>query len=387
MKALAIGYVNVRRMLRERSNIFFVFIFPIAIILLIGLQFGGGFDPVVGAHQADDGSISQSIMAELEGADGLATRTFDSEEELHAAVERGRVQAGLSLPAGMDEAARSGERVEMGFVARPDGAGPQLQSMVAAAAADVMRPVGAARFAVASAGADFDEALAAAAELSAEVEGPAVEVSAVGESLFPADMGQFDLGAPSMLVMFTFMTAMAGSAALILSRSLGISRRMLSTPTSIGAIITGESLGRWGTGMVQGLYIMFFSVVLFGVDFGDPIGAFLVLAIFSGVGAGAGVLMGATFANDEQASGVGVMLSIGLAALGGAMFPLELFGETMRAVAHAAPHAWAIDAFSELIRRDGSITDIVAELGALTLYAAALFALAAWRLRVAITRP
>ena len=39
MKVLAIAAANLRRMLRERSNIFFVFIFPIALILLIGIQF------------------------------------------------------------------------------------------------------------------------------------------------------------------------------------------------------------------------------------------------------------------------------------------------------------------------------------------------------------
>lgn len=81
------------------------------------------------------------------------------------------------------------------------------------------------------------------------------------------------------------------------------------------------------------------------------------------------------------------MLSIGMAALGGAMFPLELFGETMQRVAHATPHAWAIDAFSELIRHDGSTMDILTELGVLVVYATVLFVLAAWRLRVAITRP
>ena len=47
-KVLAIGFSNVTRMLRDRSNIFFVFIFPIAIILLIGVQFGGGVVPGVG---------------------------------------------------------------------------------------------------------------------------------------------------------------------------------------------------------------------------------------------------------------------------------------------------------------------------------------------------
>jgi hypothetical protein len=40
MKALAIARVNVKRLLRERSNIFFVFIFPIALILSSDAQFG-----------------------------------------------------------------------------------------------------------------------------------------------------------------------------------------------------------------------------------------------------------------------------------------------------------------------------------------------------------
>lgn len=387
MKVVAIGLSNIRRMLRERSNIFFVFIFPIAIILLIGLQFGSGFDPVVGIFQADDGRISESITTELESTDGLAIRAFDTEGDLFVAVERGQVQAGLTLPAGLDDLATDGEQIEVGFVARPDGAGAQLQSLVGAVIADVMRPVGAAQFASVETGSSFEESLAVASQISGDVQGPAVEVSAVGESLFPADMGQFDLGAPSMTVMFVFLTAMAGSAALILTRKLGISQRMLSTPTPIGSIVVGESLGRWGTAMVQGLYIMVFSFLIFSVDWGDPIGALLVLVVFSAVGAGAGILMGATFANDEQAAGIGVMLSIGMAALGGAMFPLELFGETMQRVAHATPHAWAIDAFAELIRHDGSVMDILTELGVLAVYALVLFVLAAWRLRVAITRP
>ena len=39
-KVFTIAWSNVKRMLRERSNIFFVFVFPVALILLIGAQFG-----------------------------------------------------------------------------------------------------------------------------------------------------------------------------------------------------------------------------------------------------------------------------------------------------------------------------------------------------------
>jgi ABC-2 type transport system permease protein len=374
-------------MLRERSNIFFVFIFPIAIILLIGAQFGGGVDPAVGMYAVDDGRIAQSVTEEIESIDGIDVIPYESEDSLLSAVERGNVQAGIFLPAGMDQTASSGEVVAMGFVSRPDGFGTQLQSIVGAAVGEVMKPVGAAQFATAETGASFPQALDTAAGIAAGSSGIAVEVTAVGEALFPDTLGQFDLGAAQQLVLFVFLTALAGSAALILTRQLGISQRMLSTPTSLRTIVVGESVGRWGTAMVQGVYIMALTFLIFRVNWGDPIGAFLILVTFAAVGAGAGILLGASFTNDQQASGVGVMLSIGLAALGGSMLPIELFGPTMQKVAHLTPHAWALDAFAELVRRGGTTVDILPELGVLTAYATVLLILAAWRLRVAITRP
>lgn len=387
MKALSIGWVNIKRMVRERSNIFFVFIFPIALVLLIGVQFGGGFAPVVGIHGDDGGQISADIVAALEEEDSLELRRYDSVDGLTTAVERGSAQTGVLLPAGMDRAAAEGEALQIGFISRTDGSGAQLQSLVSAAIAKVMTPVGAAQFASAETGTGFDDSLEVARELSGEVAPITVEVSTVGEAIFPSTLGQFDLGASSQLVLFVFLTALAGSSALILTRQLGISSRMLSTPTPIRSIIVGESLGRFGTALVQGLYIMLLTWIIFQVNWGDPLGAFLILVALAAVGAGAGMLMGATFSNDQQATGVGIMVALGLAAMGGAMFPIDLFSPTMQTIAHVTPHAWALDGYAELVRRGGTTIDILPELGVLALYAIVLLGLASWRLRVAITRP
>ena len=386
MKVFAIAGSNVRRMLRERSNIFFVFIFPLALILLIGAQFGGDVDPVIGLYMADDDQLAVAIAEEVESEDTLDVRRFETAEALTSSVERGSSQAGLFIPGGLDEVAEAGERVEIGFVSRPDGFGPQIQSVVGAAVSRVMTPVAAASFASEKTGAPFDETLEVAIAEEAAAPGLGTQVTAVGEALFPPTLGRFDLGASSQLVLFVFLTALAGSAALILSRQLGISRRMLSTPTSTGTIVVGEGTGRWAVAMVQGLYIIVVTFLIFRVDWGDPLGAVLILITFSAVGAGAGMLMGAVFSNDAQASGIGIILSLGLAALGGAMLPIELFSPTMQKVAHITPHAWALDGFAELVRRNGTVVDILPELGVLTAYAVVLLALAAWRLRVALTR-
>jgi ABC-2 type transport system permease protein len=386
-KVLAIAGANVRRMFRERSNIFFVFVFPLALILLIGAQFGGDFQPGVGIHQADHDPLATEVSAEIESEGTLSVTRFETEEELISAIEKGSIQAGVFVPAGIGEMAAAGTPVEFDFVSRPDNAGTQLQSVVSAAASRVMTRVGAAQFAALKTGASFDRALEEAAASTAQAPGLDVETTALGEAIFPSSLGRFDLGAAQQLVLFTFLTALAGSAALILSRRLGLSRRMLSTPTTTGTIVVGEGAGRWAVAMVQGLYIVVLTFVLFRVNWGDPFGALLILVTFSAVGAGAGMLMGAVFKNDQQAGGIGVIVSLGLAALGGCMLPIELFSDTLRTVAHFTPHAWALDGFAELVRRDGGVVDILPELGVLTAYAVVLLILASWRLRVALTRP
>jgi ABC-2 type transport system permease protein len=161
---------------------------------------------------------------------------------------------------------------------------------------------------------------------------------------------------------------------------------MLSTPTEVRTIVLGEGLGRFGVVLVQGLYIMIASLLAFRVDWGNPIGAAAILVTFSAVGAAAAMLMGSVFSNAEQAGGVGVMVGLGLAALGGCMLPLELFSPTLQAIAHITPHAWAIDAFAELVQRRGNLFDILPELGVLAAYAVVLGLIATWRLRAVITK-
>jgi ABC-2 type transport system permease protein len=386
MKPLHIAVVNLKRLLREGGNIFFVFIFPIALILLIGAQFGGDFDPGVGIYQADQDPLAVAVTEEIQSEESLAVTVFESREALTTAVERGAVQAGLLIPPGVSGPAEAGTQVDFEFLARPDSAGPQLQSIVSAAVARVMTPVAAAQFGAEKTGAPFEEALGVARSQTDLAPGLDVETTTVGEALFPSSLGRFDLGAAQQLVLFTFLTALAGSAALILSRKLGVSRRMLSTPTSTGTIVTGEGAGRWAVAMVQGLYIVVVTYLLFRVDWGDPWGALLILVAFSAVGAGAGMLLGAVFSNDQQAGGIGVVVSLGLAALGGCMVPIEIFSPAMTRVAHLTPHAWALDGFAELVREDGTVVDILPELGVLAVYATILLVLAGWRLRNVLTR-
>ncbi|HKX74356.1 MAG TPA: ABC transporter permease [Acidimicrobiia bacterium] len=386
MKVLAIAQANVLRMLRDKSSIFFVFIFPLALILLIGLQFGGSFTPKLGVVASSDGPETERLLERLTTEPRLEVVRYQGEESLVTAVERGTVAAALVISADYDRQLQEGEVATLGYVARPDGSGASLQVVVAEAVAAASKELSAARFLVREGLTDAGSAAALVAQVAPSLTPIEVTTRTVGDRLFPPTLGRFDLGAQSQLILFMFVTALSGAAVLIQTRQLGLSRRMLTTPTEIGTIVVGEGLGRFGVVLVQGIYIMVATLLVFGVDWGDPLGAVAVLVVFAAVGAGAAMLMGAVFANAEQAGGVGVMAGLGLAALGGCMLPLELFSPTLRRVAHITPHAWAVDAFSDLVQRGGTLIDILPELAVLALYAAVLLTLASWRLRAAITR-
>ena len=194
-------------------------------------------------------------------------------------------------------------------------------------------------------------------------------------------MNGYIMGAQSQLVLFMFLTSMTGATQLILSRQLGVSRRMFSTPTSARTILLGELLGRFGVAMIQGLFIFVGTALVFHVAWGDPIAASAVIVAFGLVSTGVAMLVGSIARTPEQASSAGVGIAMLLGAFGGAMVPPEVFPEVMRTLSHVTPHAWAIDALRDVAIRDADLLAILPKIGVLLGFAAVLLAVATLRFR------
>lgn len=383
MKAFVIASNSVRLLFRDRSNIFFVLILPVILILVIGLVFGSGFTPRIGIVILDDSAAAADLTGRLETADGLDVIVIDDEEEARLQVRRNQVDGAMIVPAGYGEVIASGAPTTLALITAPSSSSFQVQTIVNASVTEHAAALRAGRFAAGVTGTPIPQATELAAAVAVDL--PRVTVATIGSN-DETDLGQFGLGAVNNLVMFVFLTATTSSAALIQARQLGVSRRMFSTPTSAGMIIAGETLGRYLVTLLQGLVIIGIAALAFGVQWGDPLGAALLMVTFSLVGTGVGMLIGTTFSNAEQAAGLSVFFSLLLAALGGAMVPLEIFPDTMRQIAHVTPHAWAIDGYSELIRLSGTALDVVRELGVLLAMGAALLALSTWQFRRVLTR-
>jgi ABC-2 type transport system permease protein len=387
MNALTIAVVNVRRLLRDRTGLFFVFVLPIVLIVVLGTVFGGRVAPRMGIVAIDSGALGAELVDAIRnGSVKLELKEPATVEELRSRVEDGTLEIGVIVPPGYDATLRGGGVARVTVLGQPQSAVSALGEAVSAAIARQAAAIRAARLAASRSGIPFDEALAMARSVQAEMAGVTVAVERIGEGMFPAGTGAFAPGAQSQLVLFMFLTSMTAATQLILTRQLGVSRRMVASPVRVSTILAGETLGRFGVAMVQGLFILLLSAVVFGVSWGDPLAAGLIVVLFALVGTGAAMVVGVFSNNPDQAGALGVMAGMLLGALGGAMVPLEIFPEPAHTIAFATPHAWAIQGLREVALRDGSIGDVFIEVVALALYAAALMAIGTWRFRRILTR-
>lgn len=382
--ALAIARVELRLFLRDRSNIFFVFIFPLLLVLMIGLQFGEGASAGRVAVSGADSALQGGLVGQLDDEDVRVSRRGwdDALEEL----ARGRLDIAVRVDVGAATAYDAGQDVTLEVVRGASTNAPVVEQRVRAAV-DALRIERAQQVALEDYGVPGDRVDAALARAAGTASAPRLEVTNLDQLAQEfSGLGQFDVGASGQLLLFVFLTSLSGAATLIQARRLGVVARAMAGPVTAGQVVAGETLGRWAIALFQGAYIMLASRLLFGVNWGTAWVSLVVVLVFSLVAAGAAILLGTVLGNEGAASGAGVGLGLVLAALGGSMLPLELFPDTIRTLANLTPHAWAYEAFAEIQRRDGTLVDVLPQLGVLAGMALLLTSIAAWALRRSLAR-
>ena len=385
-KIAAVVAADGRRLRRDRTALFFILVLPAFIILVVGIGIGGANSKLaVGVVDKDAGPLGAQLRGALARSPRLRIQSYDDSSSLRAGVRHSEVVAGVVIPPGYDADLRAGRLAKVAFITDPAGQSSIAARGSVAAAVDAQSAVaGAAGFAGRAAGTSFDAGYRQAHALAAAGGGVDVKVS-TASGRGPLPLG-FSYTAPSNLVLFVFITSLASGGAIVFARRLGVTRRMLATPTQPSVVVLAQAGSRFLTAVFQGLFILVLGRVVFGVQWGDPLAAGLLVLVFAFVATGAALLIGTIVRTEEQAGAVGPPVGIALGMLGGCMWPLVIVPPIMRTIGHATPHAWAMDGFIELVARGGHLRAIAPDLLALGVFAVAFLAAGTWRLRRTILR-
>jgi ABC-type multidrug transport system permease subunit len=119
---------------------------------------------------------------------------------------------------------------------------------------------------------------------------------------------------------------------------------------------------------------------LFKMDWGpDFLMVVVVLAIWAGFCASAGLLLGSIASSEGQASGLGVLTANAMAALGGCWWPIEVTPAWMQMIQNLTPTGWTMDALHKLISFQSGAASVIPQLALLLTATIVIAAFAAKR--------
>ena len=382
---------DLRQRLRDRSVLLLAFVVPIGLALVFDVLFGGlaegslgDVDLAVvdldggGAGQAFTEAFLPRVVDALE-QDGTTVDivTPSSRADARDGVEDGTHDAAIVLPAGLSDALRAAEPVELEVVTHADR---DLVGDVATSLAGLYTQQARGQLAARVLGEQLQLPEEQAAEFAAgagTIQGR-IRLDAVSTAGQQLDMSTYL--AAGMAVFFLFFTVQFGVLGYLEERRDGTLPRLLSAPVATWQVLGAKTLVSIVVGVASVATLMLVSIPLLGASWGDPVGVAVlvlaaVLAATSLVGAVAAVAGTAEQANVWQS-----ILAIVLGMLGGTFFPISGDSAWLATLSKIAPHAWFLEGLSTLSDPSAGLGDVLRPVGAMLAFglvvvgAAGLFA-------------
>jgi ABC-2 type transport system permease protein len=145
---------------------------------------------------------------------------------------------------------------------------------------------------------------------------------------------------------------------------------LLITPIPRSQILLGKMLRYLLIGVVQILFVLFVSKLVFGIDLGDsPLALAIIIFCSSLTMACLGILIAALAKTEAQADGLAIVAVLAMAVISGAMFPTI----SIPALQPITPHYWAMQGFLNIISRGQGVESILLPAGILLTMSAIFF--------------
>lgn len=306
-------------------------------------------------------------------------------------------QFGLKIPAGFSEGLIAGETVSVTLHTMPTTSASQaVEQYVNAAVSRLGGAVLVAELGLRQARetGSLDSPAAEAAYFSRILEGTlaAAENPPVTSDLRWAGEGVVSVardGATSaeqasagQIVTWVQITLLAAAEVFVNERESGTLRRLLVSPSPRFLTLGGKMASRLVLGLIQMAVLFLGGALLFGVHWGrDPLALAVVSLAFALSTTALGMFIATLVRTRSQASSIVVGLAMGLSALGGAWYPLEITPLVYRQIVKIFPSTWAMQAYTDLLARQAGLKEVLPAVGVLVGFAVLFLLLAMLRFR------
>ena len=196
-----------------------------------------------------------------------------------------------------------------------------------------------------------------------------------GQRAAVEQIDSFQVSVPGNAVLFAFFLAVTVGLSFVEERKSGCWKRYLASPVRRPVLLAGKLIPFVVMGLVQEVFFFGVAIVAFGLKIGgSPLALAATATAVTLCSVSLGFLVASFGGTEKQVSGFTTIAVLLMALVGGCMFPRMFMPPGMKSLGLATPHAWALDAFYEVLTREGtSVADIASPLLALVGFATAFF--------------
>ena len=393
---------DIRVYMQDTGNLVNLFIIPVVLALAIGFAFGGGgqFEHIrVDVVDLDNSEASAQLLDELRQVNSTVVLCpFDTVEDFSCnldedqttltledalkRVEDNQTSALIVIPQGYAASLSTFEPIQVEYysqeISQTDVVLQALQTAIqpingeviaARLSLEIANTLDAVEDESAYTAASYDIARTQWAQRSVTVN---YHTSSGNGDV--AGTG-FNQSVPGMATMYVLITAFGGLIVLLQERKQWTLQRLVMLPVSRAQLVGGKILARFLLGLVT-FTVLIIVGIFTDVSFGnDPLAVGLIVLSYTLCVTALSFAIAPLLRSEEQANSVTLLLSLSLAALGGAWWPLEIVPEFMRMIGHLSPVAWAMNGFTDILFYNGGIGDVIPDVAVLLVASIVFFAI------------
>lgn len=351
-------------LLRDRGALASMFVLPVVFIGVFGFMFKGSGDDdekspgtiakkgtALAVHAAPEANgFAARALKDLEANADFAVTKAASIEELDRLVATKKAAAGVILPSDLDpDSGRPATIViddAQGEADRAIVEGPIVGSLVSSHYFQKYAPF--------LKGSDAEPGTARSERFVARR-------APVGIKKRADYADSFQITVPSNAVLFAFFLCVGVGMSFVEERRLGTWRRLLAAPVRRPLLLLGKLVPFFVIGFLQMAFLFVLGHFVFGMHLGGSLAALALVTLGVVTSAvGLGFLVASFGGSEKQVGNITSIVVLVMGLLSGCMFPRAFMPKSLQGIGLALPHGWALDAYRDVLVREGAgVADIL----------------------------
>jgi len=343
---------ELRMIMREKGNIFFLLIMPILFIVMFGSIFGRSGDVALTIHyiDQDQSESSQVFLKELDHVKGVTLKKED-QSNINGVIEKikkGQLSSALVINKGFGADLIAGKQADIKLYG--DSAANSESGTIEA----IMENIGS--------GYQQQKLAQTLSEMGqskdeiAHTLSPSVKIEKVATTA--ESVNYITQVVPGMTVMFVFYIMISMTRRFFKEKDSGILARCQTTRMKSLQYLIGMWIPYAIAVIVQCAILLGFGHLVYHLNLGDMAALSLMVIVLSLCGSGIGLALSVLVRGENQGMAITQIIALGGAMVGGLWMPSYLMPSFVQTIGRFTPQYWAQKGLQDIFAHGADITGI-----------------------------